>query len=237
MQAKHWIKSGFQAFGLDLVRHVPPLSRPFEVLPLVVESHLRRHDNFFFLQVGANDGALDDPIRELILKHDLPGLMVEPLPDMFERLQANFAEQTRLIYENVAITADPGTVKIYRVAADASGPEHWHGMASLSRDHLISEGAPEALVRECVVEATTMRALLDKHRIGQVDLLQVDTEGYDFEILKFALQCGLRPSIINYEHCHLVPKVRHAAQRALVDLGYRFLEVGKDTLALRDPLA
>ena len=235
MSLKTLVKSAFQAFGLDVVRHVPPLSRPFEVLPLVVEAQLRQSDNFFFLQLGANDGAMDDPIRELVLKHDLAGLMVEPLPDMFEKLQANFARQTRLIYENVAITSEPGQVPIFRVAAETAGPEHWHGMASLSREHLIKEGAPEAMIRGCVVQAMTMQALLDKHGIRHLDLLQVDTEGYDFEILKFVLACGLQPRIINYEHCHLPPHTRHAAQRTLVDRGYRFLEIGKDTLALLDP--
>ena len=232
MSLHQWVKSGFQAFGLDVVRHVPHLSRPFDVLPLLVEERIRTRGSFNFLQVGANDGMLDDPIRELVLRHDLTGVMVEPLPDMFERLQRNFSSQTRLKFENVAITDRPGTVRIYRIDAGANAPEHLHGVASLSRAHLLKEGVPEAAIRECEVEAVTMQSLLAKHDIRQLDLLQVDTEGYDHEILKFALACGLRPAIINYEHCHLMPKVRHAAQRQLVDLGYRFLEVGKDTLAV-----
>ncbi len=35
MQAKDIIKRSFQFFGLDIVRYVLPLSKPFTVLPLM----------------------------------------------------------------------------------------------------------------------------------------------------------------------------------------------------------
>jgi FkbM family methyltransferase len=232
MHTREIIKSALQTFGYDLVRYVPHFARPFDVLPLLVEEGVRRRGSFFFLQVGANDGALDDPIRDLVIKHDLKGVLVEPLPDMFEKLQQNYAGQTGLQFENVAISRQPGTIKIYRIAADADVPDpHWHGMASMSREHLLKHGATAAQIQVCEVPAVTMKSVLQKHDIRALDLLQIDTEGYDYEVLKLVLECGLRPRIVNYEHCHLIPKTRQAAQRQLVDLGYRFIEVGKDTVA------
>ena len=43
---------------------------------------------------------------------------------------------------------------------------------------------------------------MSKHRVSRVDLLQVDCEGYEYEILKmFDLQ-RFNPSLVNYESVH-----------------------------------
>ena len=204
------------------------------MLRLVVEDRLRRGGSCFFVQVGANDGVLDDPIRDLVVQHALPGLLIEPLPDLFETLKKTYADSTGLLFENVAIDKQLGSTTIHRIKNAAHVPEHWHGMASFSREHLIKEGAPAELIEACEVRTITMRSLLDQHSIQQIDLLQVDTEGYDHEIVKSVFDAGRMPSIINYEHCHLIPAVRNATKLMLVERGYRFLEIGKDTLAIHD---
>jgi len=227
MQIKRHFKDFAKRFGFDIVRYVPEVSKPFDVLSLVVEERLRLGTGFYFLQVGANDGVLDDPIRHLVTRHALKGLLVEPLPDLFDTLKKTYAGQAGLSFENVAIGDRPGSATIYRVKSAAQVPEHWHGMASFSHAHLLKEGAPADLIEPC-----TVRDLLARHSINRIDLLQVDTEGYDYEIVKSVLEAGILPAIINYEHCHLMPAIRHAAWQMLVERGYRFLEVGKDTLAV-----
>lgn len=52
-------------------------------------------------------------------------------------------------------------------------------------------------------------------------------------IAQSVLEAGFLPKIINYEHCHLVPKIRFACKHLLESKGYQFLEVGKDTLAVQ----
>jgi FkbM family methyltransferase len=235
MQIKDRIKTWLRAAGFDVVRYVPECNRPFDVLSLVVREYLRENDEpFFFVQVGANDGILDDPIRKLVLEHHLNGLLIEPLPDLFERLIENYAQSRGLIFENVAIDTKPGSVSIHRVRKGASTPKHWEGIASLDKRHLIKEGVNEASIETLEVKAVTMQSLLSKHNIKNIDLLQVDTEGFDYAIVKSVIDAGFQPRIINYEHCHLVPKVRLASKRLLAANGYGFIEVGKDTLAVRD---
>ena len=46
--------------------------------------------NCQFIQVGANDGSLNDPIRQFILKNYLKGVMIEPQPKIFEKLKINY---------------------------------------------------------------------------------------------------------------------------------------------------
>ena len=46
-----------------------------------------KKDDFFFIQVGANDGVMCDPIRQFIVKHSWGCILVEPVPDYFELLK------------------------------------------------------------------------------------------------------------------------------------------------------
>ena len=54
-----------------------------------------KKDDFFFIQVGANDGLMCDPIRQFIVKHSWGGILVEPVPDYFELLKKNYLESFR----------------------------------------------------------------------------------------------------------------------------------------------
>jgi FkbM family methyltransferase len=233
MSVKSAVKGLVQMTGYDIVQYVPELNRPFSVLPMLVRERVARGEDLFIVQVGANDGIMDDPLRELIHEHHFPGLLIEPLPDLFERLQHNYRAEPQLTFENVAILDHDGTVEIHRVRSDADVPEHWHGIASFNRRNLLSQGVPKAAIERVMVKATTFKGLLAKHGVTRIGLLQVDTEGYDYEVIRAALATGILPDMINYEHCWLVPQTRLACKQMLDRHGYKFLEVGKDTLAVR----
>lgn len=228
----HILRSQLRSWGFDVVRWTPELNSPFPVLPLLVRERLARKTGFFIVQVGANDGVLDDPIRDLVLAHRLPGLLIEPLPDLYEKLKANYAGQDQLAFENTAVLPAEGEVTIHRVRPDAEVAAHWHGIASFSRANLLAQGVPDRHIAAQQVRGEPLGTIAKRHRITDVDLLQVDTEGYDFEVIKSAFAGGLRPAIINYEHCWLPPKTRHACKELLMQRGYDFVEVGKDTLAV-----
>ncbi|KQP21699.1 FkbM family methyltransferase [Pseudorhodoferax sp. Leaf267] len=233
MSIRSTIRAALRQTGFDIVRYVPEMDRPFPVLPMLVRERLARNPDFFFVQVGANDGILDDPLRELIHTHHFPGLLIEPLPDLFEQLKRNYQDEPQLVFANVAILDREGSVQIHRVRSEADVPEHWHGIASFNRANLLSQGVlPEHIKVESVM-GTTFGSLLAQHGVGAIGLLQVDTEGYDYEVIKAALTAGIFPEMINYEHCWLVPHVRLACKQLLHQHGYQFVEVGKDTVAVR----
>jgi FkbM family methyltransferase len=219
--------------GLDLVRYVAEFERPFDIVTLVVEKYLEIQKPFFFVQIGANDGIQDDPLRKLILGHKLCGLLVEPIPDIFEILRQNYADAPQLQFANVAISTTGGPLTMYRARNGVSLPKFVHGLGSFEKCHLEKQGVPKHSIEEISVSSVTLPTLLTSHGIREVTLLQVDTEGYDSVIVESALESGIFPEIINYEHCHLVPSTRLRCKRLLDKYDYRFVEAGKDTLAVR----
>jgi len=233
MTIRTLVKSVLQKIGFDVVRYVSDFERPFPVLPLLLREYLAKHESFFFIQVGANDGILDDPLRELILEHRLPGLMIEPQPHVFEKLCCNYKDRPGLLFEKVAVSTEDGTLAIYCVSNGAPISSDHSGLVSFDKKHLLKEGVPAQYIEQCTVPAVRLSTLLSKHGIEKVDLLQVDVEGYDYQVVRSALESNILPTIINYEHCHLVPRVRLACKQLLDKHGYCFIEVGKDTLAVR----
>ncbi len=77
-----------------------------------------------------------------------------------------------------------------------------------------------------------MQTLLQPYSNEPIGLMQIDTEGYDAEILRQVLDSPYRPAIINYEHKHISKVDRIDCKRKLAEAGYRFIDVQRDTLAV-----
>ncbi len=227
--------------GLDIVRYaerLDDLNRPLDLLDLAIRWRLQLfpQHKFFFIQIGANDGVRHDPLRATILDCHLTGLLVEPLPDMFEELKRNYKSETQLKYENAAITGTDGEVSIFRLSPDAPVEDDVKGIATFNRRWIEEIALGMKLsdrVQEVRVPAITFKSLIDKHAVSGVDLLQVDTEGFDWEVVKMAFQAGIFPEIINFEYVHLSLEDRCESRRVLAVNGYRFVDGFRDTLAIR----
>jgi len=236
-RAKGLIKSTLRQFGYDLVQYVETPERPFQVLPYLVAEQLRQDPNFFFVQIGAHDGVLNNPLRDLVLQYGLPGLFVEQLPDQFERLRVNYAGQPNVAFERCAIGRDDGEANVYRVRVDAPLPDWVLAIASFSRDHLTQEniGVPgvEKYVEKIAVPCLTLPSLVREFGIENLALLQIDAEDFGCEIVRMALAANLRPRLINYASRHPAPGDRADCKKRLMEAGYRFIDVGGDSLAVR----
>ena len=49
------------------------------------------------IQIGSNDGIIDDFIKKIIEKNNLSGLLVEPAPEPFKKLKAKKLKPSKLI--------------------------------------------------------------------------------------------------------------------------------------------
>jgi FkbM family methyltransferase len=223
---KRWVKRGLRALGYELV----PISRFRELLAHQVQ----RNPDFTFVQVGANDGILFDNLYYFVTEHRCRGLVIEPLSDFFERLVLNYRHYPRVTPVRVAVHPTASSCRLYRVdpARQAEHPNWAAGIASLLPEHHRRfDGIERHMIGEDVPAMPLMR-LLDDHKIESLDLLQVDTEGFDAEVLRMLDFKRLRPAIIKYEHVGLTAEDRDATQRTLLTQGYRTFAEGGDTIAV-----
>ena len=77
----------------------------------------------------------------------------------------------------------------------------------LSKDSLNASGG---CIEKVAVRCENFEYILDKYEISKLDLLQIDAEGYDFELLKIFPFTKVVPKIIHFEHIHLTQIDRNA---------------------------
>ncbi|MFN2464904.1 MAG: FkbM family methyltransferase [Candidatus Dormibacteria bacterium] len=211
--------------------------------PRLVQAFARAYPSATFVEVGANDGLQHDHLRQAILETGWSGVMVEPLPYVFERLRANYTGVERVRLENAAIARDDGVLPFHHLAeaspADRARLPSWYdGIGSFSRRQVVGHAReiPDVEDRVVVTEvpALTWASLLRKHQLSRVDLLLVDVEGYDAEVVRQVLDAGTpAPILLAYEHFHLVPEERAATRGDVLAAGFSVLEEGFDTWCLR----
>ncbi|ANK82376.1 MAG: hypothetical protein TEF_17430 [Rhizobiales bacterium NRL2] len=212
---------------------------------------LRRHRSFpdlvaglaatrpvAIVQVGANDGSSNDPLGEMILHRPervSRALLIEPQQSAFKRLAARYAKAPHVTCLNAAIDREPGERAIYSMdmaaASERLGRRISDGLASFSRPHLenafrnadpaISDAELDQLITETPVPVTTIRQAMETAGMRDADVLLVDTEGFDAEIMAMALEAGLRPALLQFEHAHLDAATRRALAGRLRREGYR----------------
>jgi len=199
------------------------------LLELATVFHSRPRHDFFFVQIGAFDGRAGDPLRRLVRRHHWRGILVEPQPTAFQTLQSNYAGETTLQFYNVAIGPTDGELTLYtRRDGDVS-------VASTTRHLLIKPGHPENKVVALQVPCWTLQTLLANAKApSHIDLLQIDVEGFDYEIIRSIDFSRIKPAIIRYEHVILSQRDRNACLSLLASHGYRFLLEDRDTTALLD---
>ena len=196
----------------------------------------------FFVKVGANDGVTGDPCSDLLLgPGNWKGLLVEPVPYCLARLEANFPDRERFAVAPLAIGSREGDAPFYYVderarAALPGLPPYYDQLGSFNREHIVKhlEGALEPFILEKRVQVTRLARLLDERGIGEVHLLHVDVEGFDFEVLKSLELPKHAPVLIFIEHKHLARSDRDAMSRMLRENGYTVRDCGGDFFALHE---
>jgi FkbM family methyltransferase len=177
--------------------------------------------DFYFIQVGANDGLTDDDVRPHVLQHGWRGVLIEPLPEVFERLRWNYRDSEGLFFENSAVTERDGAVMFYRHPR----------LPQCSGLGIRTKRQSRVRMRELEVSGVSFHTLFQKYSVSRIDLLQVDAEGFDEEIVRFFPYEEMKPRIIRYEHKHISRVSRGLLGVWLHGKGYAVFEEGADTIA------
>jgi FkbM family methyltransferase len=204
------------------------------------------------VQVGANDGINNDPIHKFIKRDHWHGVLLEPQKYVFEKLLEPLHRNTKgITVLNVALDYKDGFKPIYKISVSNS---RWAtGLATFNREileettksgyierHAKKEGCPlpeskDEYIAEERVECICTETLLKKAGIDRTDWLQIDTEGFDFEVIKMFNIGVTRPAVIVYENIHLSPAIREECINHLKINGYVSRNYGSNTVAMRNP--
>jgi FkbM family methyltransferase len=201
----------------------------------ILEDAIKAKRNFKFVQVGANDGVRFDSLYFFVTQNRCPGLVIEPLPDMFERLRMNYADYPEIIPVNVAVHPTQSSATIYRVDPKKVGnlPDFVAGIASFLPDHHLKSNVPKEAILQETVQCAPLMSVLKKYNALDADLLQIDTEGFDAEVIKMIDFSILKPQLIKYEHQNLNATDRQSTRSLLERQGYKIVEEGADTIAIQ----
>ena len=228
-------------YNIRSTRYIP---RPFiintHVLKLtldhVISNHLLQMQNpgqFFFVQVGAFDGIECDPLFKYLERYSWKGIMLEPQPQAFSRLTQLHESRPQLKLVNAAISNREKKSPFYIL--EGEGLPAWaQGMASFDKQNIIKHKniIPniEKQLRETEIDCISFGSLFKQFEVNHVDLLQVDTEGYDAEIIYMFPFDKIRPAIIHFESKHLTKPTLEKLLNYLIDLDYSVAYDGEEDM-------
>jgi FkbM family methyltransferase len=205
----------------------------------LLRAFARSYPDAFFIQIGANDGVEHDPLASLLESTSWSGILVEPVPEVFERLRRTHAHRLdRLVLENVAIADHDGSAAFYHLGrVEGDRVRRLDVFGSLSVEAVERSAAlfvPGDLrrIQRSEVSCLSFASLCRRHRVERIDLLLIDVEGYDHEILKQIDFDAYRPRVVVYEHLFLSPRDRDQCRRRMEGTGYETMAEQRDTWCL-----
>lgn len=241
-KAKEYVLKLLSHFGIAVSKCPPVLGRvPASILRLTFDHALCQlivtsNHKISFVQVGAYDGVSGDPIHRFVKNGLLSGCLIEPQLDAFSQLESNYSGIPSVILKRAAISSTDGTAKLFRVRPGTKGPPWLFQLASFRREVLLKhapyiEGLENAIITESVPTITF--DTLFKDQPVYPDVLIIDTEGFDFEIIKLYNLQKRKPKLILYEHKHLSSDDQEACITLLLQSGYKIACLAEETVASR----
>lgn len=185
-------------------------------------------DAKYFVEVGT--GSVETLLP--LAKQGWQGICIEPVKFYLDQLE----RVPGVIYENTAICEFEGEVPFYRLCEKAL-QEHdlppWaNGLGSLSPKHpVIVHHKWEQFVIKETVPCTPLSTLLERHGVTRIDFLKIDTEGYDYNVLR-TLDFRIKPALIKIEHFHMPEEHTKACVAFLKERGYLIYGEKEDLYAI-----
>jgi len=167
---------------------------------------------------------------EILQNENVSAILLEPQKIPYQRLVERYATNPRVSLINAAVAEHDGVVKLY-LPGSGNSPK-----ASLIAQHHRRFGSDAKEVRDIEVPSVSVGSLLKMLHGEHLHLLQVDTEGMDYQILKWFFDAGVEPEVLNFESLHLSKAERLASRQLLNDREYWWIESDQDTFALKESL-
>jgi FkbM family methyltransferase len=240
---KQILRNAAQGFGYE-IRKAPFGFKPAPIFRLAIEYLIAtRGPSLRFIQVGANDGQSGgDPLRPFVLAHPWRGILVEPQAEAIDLLRKNYAGlEDRLIFENVAIASHTSGISLYRGQGTfEDGRSVLNSTVASPNRAVVARqlGMKPEQMEAVLVPTVRLDHLIEKYSFEGFEILQIDTEGYDWQVLQTIDLVNTQPLLIQFEHGHLSPADIGAIASHLNEHGYSLHFGGhqSDSLAIHGSL-
>jgi len=201
---------------------------------------LNHFKQFSFIQVGANDGVSFDTLFDYVSNKRFvkAGIVVEPIKEYFIELEKNYSSSPNITCVNFALHPDLSEIYLHKVDQTKMNdlPEWVKGIASIFEGHHTKLGIPNDCMVKEEVPCISLQKLMDKFSPGNshFNLLQIDTEGFDAEIIKMIDFKTMQFDIIKFERVNLKEPDYTDVVKILKTNNYYLIEEAEDTLAIKN---
>ncbi len=191
---------------------------------------------FHFIQAGAFDGVSHDFLFQFVKERAAKGIVIEPIADHFDKLQDNYSFNKAIVPVKSAIHSNLSSITLYRV-----DPKYQHqlpdwapGITSIDPQHHLKTNIPSDMVVEEQVPARPLMELIHEYYTEpKINLLQIDTEGYDYEILRSFDFKAFVPDMVKIEYVNLTHADVNNCIALLKEHGYYCLYDQEDIIGLQ----
>lgn len=196
------------------------------------------------IQAGANDGI--DPVYRLFHRYFSKIVLVEPQPQLLPKLRETYAAfEGDAIFENMAVGDGSPLIlhipdqhmeevylrKVGRSSSFVVGTDRSLTIRIMCNRCEVTVEEAEQHVIATAIPSMTVEGLAKKHQIEELDFLQVDCEGYDWQVLRTL--GDHRPAVINFESKLLSEADWRAWVKFAKANDYGFVVCKTDTLAIK----
>ena len=225
---------GYRLIEKKLVKNNKILSKNSLLnLKLVLQNIFEKNDIKNLIQIGANDGVSFDELNYFIKRYKVNSILVEPIKENFLRLKSNYKDYDFVKFENVAISSNKEISYLYKVDTKYMKyyGNHIPAIPSFDKNHLIKHGVKASHIIKESVNSLTVKNLIDKHEIKNLDLFFVDAEGYDGVIVHDLLNFTSQRPIIIFEYIHINNLVFEKLIKTLLDNKFSYFNLSECIIA------
>ena len=184
----------------------------------------------FFIQVGAHDGMMHDPLYFFLSDNEWNGILIEPQEEMLKIFKNRYKNRTNLLYYTLAVHPTQPRVTLYTIKNPINYTQT--GWATILSDRL-SNGKNKKELAITDVKAMPLMDVIKKSKFKIIDLLQIDTEGFDYEVLKMFNFKIFKPILVQFEYIHLSKDDYKNSINLLSNNGYKTIKKKNDIIAIK----
>lgn len=194
-------------------------------LPLDIVDAVRGGD-VHCVQVGANDGQIADPLYPYLSEKGWRGLLLEPNPVYFRRLEALHKDRPAVQTLKIGASEQASQMELHYLD---EAHEHLYranaqGCASFNRGQLVEalakeHGDADAHIRTETVPVRPLDNILEGAGVTKTHVLVIDTEGHEIPVLAGLTLDRLKPWVAIVEVNDRVNKA--PVKRYFREAGYR----------------